>query len=307
MSLRETNKLISEALNNMNVNLIKTDKQILNDKLDYVIETLNNKSLNNYNLYSKAFQECIEDVYPDKDWYEVVDIDIEEDLFNTSDPYKTKEHVLDCIKEKEMTIEDAIKEDYDARQYTNNLLYLVKSGLIDKDSLIFNLLHYLSEDNVKEFVIDYDYFNEDDLLQEDTVKKANGKWTNRGDDGEEHGEFKTKKEADAQRRAMYANGYKGESIKESKFDEPTSIGKGYAAPITTNLRRHRIKDDLEYINDENPDHSRVAKNDLVRAYNEILTEIEEVEEFDAYWMEHKKALMSELKAQLDLIPADIRD
>ena len=30
-----------------------------------------------------------------------------------------------------------------------------------------------------------------------------------GDDGEEHGEFKTKKEADAQRRAMYANGYKG--------------------------------------------------------------------------------------------------
>lgn len=43
----------------------------------------------------------------------------------------------------------------------------------------------------------------------DTVKKRNGKWVNRGDDGEEHSEFDTKKEADAQRKAMYASGYKG--------------------------------------------------------------------------------------------------
>lgn len=51
-----------------------------------------------------------------------------------------------------------------------------------------------------------------EVLDEDTVRKSNGKWTNRGDDGKEHGEFKTKKEADAQRRAMYANGYKGEDL-----------------------------------------------------------------------------------------------
>ena len=47
---------------------------------------------------------------------------------------------------------------------------------------------------------------------EDTVRKSNGKWTNRGKDGKEHGEFNTKKQADAQRKAMYANGYKGESV-----------------------------------------------------------------------------------------------
>jgi len=51
--------------------------------------------------------------------------------------------------------------------------------------------------------------NERIKINEDTVKKANGKWTNRGKDGKEHGEFNTKKEADAQRKAMYANGYKG--------------------------------------------------------------------------------------------------
>lgn len=52
------------------------------------------------------------------------------------------------------------------------------------------------------------------ILKEDTVQKANGKWTNRGDDGTEHGEFDTKKEADAQRKAMFASGYKGESLDE---------------------------------------------------------------------------------------------
>lgn len=46
-------------------------------------------------------------------------------------------------------------------------------------------------------------------IEADTVKKKNGKWVNRGDTGEEHGEFATKKEADAQRKAMYATGYKG--------------------------------------------------------------------------------------------------
>lgn len=45
-------------------------------------------------------------------------------------------------------------------------------------------------------------------LDEDTIKKSNGKWVNRGDDGKEHGELKTKKQADAQRKAMFANGYK---------------------------------------------------------------------------------------------------
>ena len=62
-------------------------------------------------------------------------------------------------------------------------------------------------------------------LKEDTVQKANGKWTNRGDDGTEHGEFDTKAEADAQRKAMFASGYKGESLDEElKGKYPWFIG-----------------------------------------------------------------------------------
>lgn len=46
-------------------------------------------------------------------------------------------------------------------------------------------------------------------INEDTEKIKDGKWTNKGDTGETHGTFATKKEADAQRRAMFANGFKG--------------------------------------------------------------------------------------------------
>ena len=48
----------------------------------------------------------------------------------------------------------------------------------------------------------------DESLKEDTVKQGK-KWVNKGDSGKTHGKFNTKKEADAQRRAMFANGYKG--------------------------------------------------------------------------------------------------
>lgn len=46
----------------------------------------------------------------------------------------------------------------------------------------------------------------DECMSEGTVKQ-NGKWVNRGKDGA-HGKFNTKKAADAQRRAMFANGYR---------------------------------------------------------------------------------------------------
>ena len=55
-----------------------------------------------------------------------------------------------------------------------------------------------------------------DNLTEDTIKLKNGKWANVGKDGKrDSGTFKTKKKADAQRKAMFANGYK-ESIENKQ-------------------------------------------------------------------------------------------
>lgn len=49
-------------------------------------------------------------------------------------------------------------------------------------------------------------------LEEDTIKQG-ASWVNKGKEGT-HGKFKTKKEADAQRKAMFASGYKAESANE---------------------------------------------------------------------------------------------
>jgi hypothetical protein len=46
----------------------------------------------------------------------------------------------------------------------------------------------------------------DEGLLESTVKAKDGKWVNRGKAGE-HGEFVTKRKADAQRKAIYASGW----------------------------------------------------------------------------------------------------
>ena len=51
-----------------------------------------------------------------------------------------------------------------------------------------------------------DELTKKETVTEDTVKLKDGKWANVGDDGKaDSGKFKTKKEANAQRRAMYAN------------------------------------------------------------------------------------------------------
>lgn len=66
---------------------------------------------------------------------------------------------------------------------------------------------YYSEDPDGEWMILVDEVPEDEEeLTEDTIKQ-NGKWVNKGEEGT-HGKFRTKKEADAQRKAMFAQGFK---------------------------------------------------------------------------------------------------
>lgn len=86
---------------------------------------------------------------------------------------------------------------------------------IDYDMKRYGKISNLTMKKIKDagFTVTKDQYGDYEItascdVKADTVKKGN-KWVNRGDTGEEHGEFDTKKEADAQRRAMYAGGYKG--------------------------------------------------------------------------------------------------
>lgn len=63
----------------------------------------------------------------------------------------------------------------------------------------------LNDQKVKDLIAEYESNYPVKLnLKEDTVKQ-DGKWVNKGNTGETHGTFKTKKEADAQRKAMFVN------------------------------------------------------------------------------------------------------
>ena len=90
------------------------------------------------------------------------------------------------------------------------------------DELMFDSL-----EEAKAFIDDEVNSNPDwyESLGEDTIKQ-DGKWVNKGDEGT-HGKFKTKKAADAQRKAMFANGYKGESLDEAK-DKWTKTPYGFS-------------------------------------------------------------------------------
>lgn len=80
-------------------------------------------------------------------------------------------------------------------------------------------IQHINEDTF-DWGIDNLYYDVDESakpLSEDT-EKQNGKWVNKGKEGT-HGTFKTKKEADAQRKAMFANGYKAESLNEAMSNE----------------------------------------------------------------------------------------
>lgn len=63
-------------------------------------------------------------------------------------------------------------------------------------------------------------------LKEDTIKQ-NGKWVNKGKEGT-HGTFKTKKQADAQRKAMFAGGFKESKLSEGDLDRFSSETKDLA-------------------------------------------------------------------------------
>lgn len=83
--------------------------------------------------------------------------------------------------------------------------------------LYSKLVHYPNDfEKAKNYILKILKNSLKESLTEDTVKQ-NGKWVNKGSEGT-HGKFRTKKAADAQRKAMFANGYKAENLKESLYD-----------------------------------------------------------------------------------------
>ena len=156
---------------------------------------------------------------------------------------------------------------------------------------------------VAEYLLD-DYMDEieyEDNLQEGTVKKSNGKWTNRGDDGKEHGEFNTKKEADAQRKAMYANGFK-----ESWQQEANIPGIGWSAPTFYDYT-NEIVSAKEYLKDHPED--RIATKELEIIEGKLKEDYKKLDEFNHYWTKRYVAMtkfINEQNEQLSKVSEEFR-
>lgn len=164
----------------------------------------------------------------------------EETLSESSDNEPLTENYLDNLKNPEYWQHQV---DYQIEKFGR-----VGGGLIqDLDEAGF----YLDKDNKVTSKVGI----KEDCLTEDTIKQGN-KWVNKGKDGT-HGEFKTKKAAEAQRKAMFANGF-GESLtedvdsSEEKKDEESLDPPEAGDPIgVANLLNMLIKSEWDAIEDYN--------------------------------------------------------
>ena len=108
--------------------------------------------------------------------------------------------------------EDAKKDSYVFEEEINDYL---------SDNFGFCVYNWDYKTNGNDITITNINWDTSESLKEDTVKTKSGKWVNKGKEGT-HGEFRTKKAADAQRKAMFAQGYKAdEELNES--DKPAAI------------------------------------------------------------------------------------
>lgn len=164
----------------------------------------------------------------------------EETLSESSDNEPLTEGYLDNLKNPEYWQHQV---DYQIEKFGR-----VGGGLIqDLDEAGF----YLDKDNK----VTSKAGIKENCLTEDTIKQGN-KWVNKGKDGT-HGEFKTKKAAEAQRKAMFANGF-SESLtedvdsSEEKKDEESLDPPEAGDPIgVANLLNMLIKSEWDAIEDYN--------------------------------------------------------
>lgn len=249
------------------------------------IQNLNPSSIMDY---APLLENAVLKICPDKEWWEITSCNIRETLFDTKDVHDTISRIVECM-------DPSILKEENEQYYKGYVIKMNNDGsstILDKD---FEVVR--SDAGSWEEATEWIDSVSDDL-SEDTVKKSNGKWTNRGDDGEEHGEFKTKKAADAQRRAMYANGFK-----ESWQEEANIPGIGWSAPTFYDYT-DEIVSAKEYLK-AHPE-NRIATKELKSIEGKLKEDYKKLDEFNYYWTKRYAAMIKFIDEQLGKIPEEFR-
>ena len=178
----------------------------------------------------------------DKDTHELYDAEVNKYFDGTYELMLyniTKKPIQEDLQQPEELIHKGfkIKFNSDSEQY---------DVFDEHDELIEN--GFKTVEDAKR-AIDFDSYGlyecDEKSIIEDTTKLPNGKWVNQGDTGKTHGKFKTKKEADAQRKAMFANGFK-EDLSERYTGEPDDFASNkhsyHDNPEDWESKLQRVKD-----------------------------------------------------------------
>jgi len=230
---------------------IKFDKyvnQYVKNK-DDLLENLNEKA----NRFPTMEKRKYKVVCANKDEHEVYAISEKDAWEKAEKKYASVENVyLDESLNEDTKIGDLYYISYEDKA-GDDAAYIIKAGskeaakerFLDLDFGEFISIDSISEEELADMQdeIDRGFIELDksvnEALTEDTEKEGNH-WVNKGDEGT-HGKFRTKKAADDQRKAMFANGYtESFELKESQLEldnEDCAVGNYY---IPTNSGKSKV-------------------------------------------------------------------
>lgn len=192
------------------------------------------------------------------------------DLTNVDDEWLTAYDAIKSILEDYgYDIDDSRVEDFMA----NAADYILEIREVEDEDYDAVEWFYDTEENYPE---ELEELPMAESLKEDTVKQ-NGKWVNKGKEGT-HGTFKTKKAADAQRKAMFARGFREELKKKlipeslgsdvDKFQEWVDYDMKRYGRISKQTEKEVEEAGLEIVKDKYGDYQVIAGR-----YNESLEEV----------------------------------
>ena len=176
MSLKQFNESFKKLYEGIDVekeNMLESDIPVvdqLRGKLSRVSSEL--KQSGNYNIkaYEVAFQDAIEDIFPDNAWWEVIDLDIFTDLFSNRDPHQTIDNICSSIKAefKPQVVEEAMEAN-DAFDLNSDIYRAIANVILKYNTKGITVANI--EQALDNFMI---RFTDDDMLQiEECLSKLN--------------------------------------------------------------------------------------------------------------------------------------
>ena len=213
------------------------------------------------------------EIYAVRDAYGMSTDDYDESLNEGSEPYYEPPTIGNVSDISELNVGDRISHSYYGEGTIENIkdgkVYASFDGFNGKRIFEKGGLRYLSKT--------------DESLTEDTVKQ-DGKWVNKGKEGI-NGKFKTKKEADAQRKAMFANGFNESYRSKKNLKESYHWSREWVPYKDEFYKDFKVDDDVfgtvsKYINEDDIwEYEVTINNPALGKLTEIFDSFEQAESF----------------------------